>query len=276
MNPHAPASTSIWSFFGTLRRQQRTVWDMTIRDVAGRYKGSILGLLWSFLNPLVMLAAFTFVFSVVFKARWNVAGDESTTQFAIILFVGLIIHGIFSEALNKSPTLILANASFVKKVVFPLELLPIISLGSATFHAVCSFLVLLVFLLLTKGAVPWTAVLLPVILIPFLMLTLGFSWFLASLGVYMRDVAQTIALITTVMMYFAPVFYPATALPASIREWIVLNPLTVIIEESRAVLIAGEAPNWFALGIYTIVAIIVMQAGYYWFQKTRKGFADVI
>lgn len=276
MNPHAPASTSIWSFFGTLRRQQRTVWDMTIRDVAGRYKGSILGLLWSFLNPLVMLAAFTFVFSVVFKARWNVAGDESTTQFAIILFVGLIIHGIFAEALNKSPTLILANASFVKKVVFPLELLPIISLGSATFHAVCSFLVLLVFLLLTKGAVPWTAVLLPVILIPFLMLTLGFSWFLASLGVYMRDVAQTIALITTVMMYFAPVFYPATALPASIREWIVLNPLTVIIEESRAVLIAGEAPNWFALGIYTIVAIIVMQAGYYWFQKTRKGFADVI
>jgi lipopolysaccharide transport system permease protein len=250
---------------------------MTRRDVVGRYKGSIMGLAWSFFNPVFMLTVYTFVFSAVFKARWGSAGgNESRTQFAVVLFVGLIVQGLFAEVLNRAPGLVLGNVNYVKKVVFPLEILPVISLGAALFHTLISLVVLLVAFVLFNGYVQWTALLTPLVLFPLIVATLGFSWILASLGVFIRDVGQTIGILMTVLMFLAPVFYPITAVPEQYRPWIMANPLTFIIEQAREVLIWGRLPNWGGLGIYLLAALGVAWLGFVWFQKTRKGFADVL
>jgi len=249
---------------------------MTKREIVGRYKGSVMGLLWSFLNPVLMLVVYTFVFSVIFKARWGIGEDESKTQFAVVLFVGMIVHGLLAEVLNRAPSLILGNVNYVKKVVFPLEVLPAISMGAALFHSLISLIVLLVAFVIFNGFLHWTAIFIPLVLLPLVILTLGLAWMLASLGVFIRDIGQSISIITTVMMFLAPVFFPITALPKVYHPIIMANPLTFIIEQSREVLIWGHLPNWIGLGIYTMVAISVAWTGYAWFQKTRKGFADVL
>jgi len=276
INPHAAQPTSLVALGKSLWRNRQLIAQMTRREVAGRYKGSALGLAWSFFNPVFMLAVYTFVFSVVFKARWDVGGEESKAQFAVVLFVGLIVHGLFAEVLNRAPGLILGNVNYVKKVVFPLEILPIISMLAALFHSLISLGVLLTAFAVFNGFLHWTAVFTPLVLLPLVILTLGFAWMLASLGVFLRDVGQAIGMVTMVMLFLAPVFYPVTALPEQFRPWIMANPLTFIIEQAREVLIWGHLPNWMGLGIYTLVATIIAWAGYAWFQKTRKGFADVL
>ena len=276
VNPHARPSTSLAALAKSLWRNRQLISQMTRREVAGRYKGSVMGLAWSFFNPVFMLAVYTFVFSVVFKARWGVGGEESKTQFAVVLFVGMIVHGLLAEVLNRAPGLILGNVNYVKKVVFPLEILPVVSMGAALFHSLVSLGVLLIAFALFNGYLHSTAVLIPLVVLPLVILTLGVAWILASLGVFLRDVGQTISLITTVMLFLAPVFYPITALPEEMRPWIMANPLTFIIEQAREVLIWGRRPNWGGLGIYTLAATAVAWVGYAWFQKTRKGFADVL
>ncbi|MDE0931664.1 MAG: ABC transporter permease [Halioglobus sp.] len=276
INPHAGKPTSPIALIKSLWCNRYLIAQMTRRDVVGRYKGSVLGLVWSFLTPILMLAVYTFVFSVVFKARWGTDGDDSKTQFALVLFVGMIVHGLFSEVLNRAPGLILSNVNYVKKVVFPLHVLPVIAMGAALFHASISLIVLLIAFVLFNGYLHWTAIFIPVVLLPLVILTLGIAWVLASLGVFLRDVGQTVGIITTVMLFLAPIFYPITALPEEIRPWIMANPLTFIIEEARKVLILGRMPHWAGLGVYTFAATAVAWAGFAWFQKTRKGFADVL
>lgn len=249
---------------------------MTRREIVGRYRGSALGLTWSFFHPVFMLTVYTFVFSVVFKSRWGGGGDESKMQFAIVLFVGMIVHGLCAEVLNRAPSLILSNINYVKKVVFPLEILPIVAMGAALFHSFISLGVLLAAFIIFNGYLHWTAIYTPLVLLPLVILTLGFSWMLASLGVFLRDVGQTIGIITTVMLFLSPIFYPITAMPENLRPLIMANPLSFIIEQAREVLVWGHMPNWIGLGTYTLVATIVAWAGYFWFQKTRKGFADVL
>ena len=276
MNPHAQPATSLPSLAKSLWTHRQLILQMTKREVIGRYKGSVMGLLWSFLNPIFMLAIYTFVFSVVFKARWGVGEEETKAQFAIILFVGLIMHGLLAEVLNRAPGLILSNVNYVKKVVFPLEILPVIAMGAALFHTLASLVVLSVALIVFHGAIPWTAIFLPLIALPLVLLTLGLAWFLASIGVFLRDVGQTIGLITTVLMFVSPVFFPITSLPEFYRPFVMANPLTFIIEQSRAVLIWGNTPNWLGLVVYSLVSIVVAWIGSIWFQRTRKGFADVL
>jgi len=277
MNPHADQPVSISSLVYSLWCNRQLIAQMTRREVAGRYKGSVLGLAWSFFNPVLMLTVYTFVFSEVFKARWGGSGaDESKTQFAVVLFVGLIVQGLFAEVLNRAPSLILFNVNYVKKVVFPIEILPVISMGTALFHCLVSLVVLLVACVIFNGCLPWTVVFIPLVLLPLIVLSLGFSWMLASLGVFLRDVGQTIGIITTVLMFLSPVFYPVTAVPERFRPVIMANPLTFIIEQARAVLIWGNLPDWMGLGIYSLVAFFIAWIGYVWFQKTRKGFADVL
>ena len=249
---------------------------MTKRDVVGRYKGSVMGVMWSLFNPLFLLVVYTFVFSVVFKARWGGGPVESKSQFAILLFVGMIVHGLFAETLSRAPSLIVANVSYVKKIVFPLEILPVVALGASLFHALVSVGVLLGVFAVLNGFLQWTAVFLPVVVLPLIVLTLGFAWCLASLGVYLRDVAQPISLAMTVLLFASPVFYPISALPEEVRPWLMLNPLTFIIEQTRAVVIFGEFPDWKGLAIYSLVSVLVAWLGYAWFQKTRKGFANVL
>lgn len=261
---------------GSIWRNRSLIGQMTRREVLGRYKGSLLGVLWSFFNPLLMLTVYTFVFSVVFKARWNGGDDESKLQFAVILFVGMIVHGLFAEVLNRSPSLILGNVNFVKKVVFPLEILPVIALCATLFHTLISLLVLLAAFLLFNGFLHPTAILAPLVLFPLIILVQGLAWVLASFGVFVRDIAPAMAIITTIMLFMAPVFYPITALPENMQVFVQANPLTFIIEQSREVLIWGRAPHWEGLLKYFLISIAVAWAGYGWFQKTRKGFADVL
>ncbi|MCL4680501.1 MAG: ABC transporter permease [Rhodocyclaceae bacterium] len=275
MNPYRAHSVSPLALCEGLWRHRGLIGQMAWREVAGRYRGSLFGLAWSFLHPILMLAVYTFVFSIAFRARWG-GSEESRVQFALVLFVGMIVHGLFAEVVNRAPGLILGNANFVKKVVFPLEVLPLASLGAALFHTVASLAVLLAGLALANGHVPWTAVYAPLVLLPLAVLVLGLAWLLASLGVFLRDVGQTIGFVTTVLLFLAPVFYPITALPEAVRPWLLANPLTFIIEQAREVLIWGRAPDWAGLGVYAAVAAAVAWAGYAWFQKTRKGFADVL
>jgi lipopolysaccharide transport system permease protein len=275
MNPHQVPRASIAELFASLWRNRQLIMQLTKRDVLGRYRGSMMGLAWSFFNPLIMLAVYTFVFSVVFNARWSVAGEDKV-NFAIILFVGLIVHGLFAECINRAPTLILSNTNYVKKVVFPLEILPSVALGSALFHAAVSLLVLLIVQLLVNQQLPWTVVIFPVVLVPLLLATLGFAWLLSALAVYVSDIGQSTGIFTMVLMFLSPLFYPVSALPEKYRPWLHLNPLTFIIEESRNVLIFGRIPNWTGWGVAFVVGLLLSAAGFWWFQKTRKGFADVL
>lgn len=277
INPHAAQPTSLVALGQSLWRNRQLIVQMTKRDVVGRYRGSAMGLAWSFFNPLFMLVVYTFVFSVIFKSRWSGAGaDDSKTQFAVLLFVGMIVMSIFSDVLNRAPGLILGNVNYVKKVVFPLEILPVIAVGAALFHSLISLGVLLVAFVLFNGYLHWTLVFIPLVILPLVILTTGFAWMLASLGVFLRDVGQTIIIITTVLMFLSPVFYPITSVPERFRPFIMANPLTFIIEQAREVLIWGHLPDWLGLGAYTLVATAIAWAGYAWFQKTRKGFADVL
>lgn len=259
----------------TLMMHRSLIWALVKREVLGRYRGSMFGTLWSFFNPLMMLVIYTFVFSVVFKARWS-GGSDSKVEFAMILFSGLLVFNILSECLNRAPTLVLMNVNYVKKVVFPLEILPLVSLGCSLFHGAVSLLVWVLFCLVFFGVPPATAWLFPVVILPMLFLILGLSWFLASLGVYLRDVSQVILLVTTALLFLSPIFYPVSALPADIQQVMHFNPLTSIIEDVRGVLVEGRFPHGDTYVLRLTVAIVVSWAGFAWFQKTRKGFADVL
>ena len=276
MNPHAEHTTSPAEIWRSIWRHRSLIKQMTWREVVGRYKGSILGLAWSFLNPLMMLAVYTFVFSVVFNARWGIEASESKTDFALALFVGLVIHSLFAEVLNRAPALILSNVNYVKKVVFPLEALTFVCLSVALFHAAISFLVLLVAFVVLNGLPSWTVIYTPVTLLPLLPLTLGFGWLLASIGVYLRDIGQLIGTTTTALLFIAPVFYPLTAIPEAYQYVLYINPLTYPILQTRAVIIFGDMPNWEGLSVYSIISVLICWIGFWWFQKTRKGFADVL
>jgi lipopolysaccharide transport system permease protein len=275
LNPHAARSISPFALFGTLKTHRSLIYNLVKREVIGRYRGSIMGILWSFFNPVLMLVVYTFVFSVVFKARW-VGGTDSRTEFALVLFAGLMVYNLFAECINRSPGLVLGNVNYVKKVVFPLEILPVVAIGSAAFHLLVSLLVWLIFYLIYFGIPQATLLLFPLVLIPFFLLTLGFSWFLASLGVFLRDVSQIVGVMTTALMFLSPIFYPITALPQEYHLFLQINPLTFVIEQARDVMIWGKGMNWMAWTIYLLLAAIMAWLGFAWFQKTRKGFANVL
>lgn len=261
--------------FACLWRNRDLINTLVKREVLGRYRGSVLGILWSFFNPVLMLIVYTFVFSVVFNARWG-SGNNSKTEFAIVLFAGLLVFNLFAECISRAPGLILANVNYVKKVIFPLEILPWVSLGSALFHMLISFCVWLLFYLVLFGMPHATLIFFPLMLLPLILLIMGVSWLLASLGVYLRDVGQIVGIVITVLMFLSPIFYPVSALPEQYQTWLQLNPLACVIEQVRDVLIWGETPSLFDFLSQTVAASVIAWAGFAWFQKTRKGFADVV
>lgn len=268
-------STSPLAMAGSLWHNRVLIRVLVIREVAGRYRGSVLGILWSFFNPVFMLAVYTFVFSVVFKARWG-TGGESRAEFALILFAGLLIFNLFAECVNRAPSLILGNANYVKKVVFPLEILPWVTFGAALFHALVSFGVWLLFSWVVLGVPPATLLLFPLIFLPLTLLVMGLSWFLAALGVFLRDVVQIVGVMTTVLMFLTPIFYPVAAIPEPYRSFLYFNPLTFIVEQARNVLIFNTGLAWGRMALLTFFTFFVAWLGFAWFQKTRKGFADVL
>ncbi|MGK5066907.1 ABC transporter permease [Janthinobacterium sp. RT4P48] len=268
-------STSPIHLVGSAWKNRALISALVRREVVGRYRGSMMGILWSFFNPILMLAVYTFVFSVVFKSRWA-GGSDSKTEFALVLFSGLIVFNLFAECINRAPSLILNNVNYVKKVVFPLEVLPLVALGSALFHTIISLIVWMVAYLVLFGMPHATVLLLPLVIMPLILFVLGLSWALASLGVYLRDVSQVIGIVTTVLMFLSPIFYSTSSLPEQYRPLLQLNPMTPVIEQVREVLFWGRLPDMGFLMIYLAASAAIAMLGFAWFQKTRKGFADVL
>ena len=254
--------------------RRNVFWELVKRDVAGRYSGSFFGLLWSFLNPLLMLAVYTLAFRVFLGMRWP--NMESGADFSLMIFCGMIVHSLLAECISRGPSVIVSQSNLVKRVVFPLAILPCVMVTSTLFNALLSLLVLLIFVLISRHAVPLTVLYLPVLYAPYVLLLCGVSWLMASLGVFVRDLTQLAGVISSVLMFLSPVFYPASNLHEPYRDWIALNPLTLMIEQTRQLVLFGQQPDWHALGIYTIASFAVLLLGYAWFQRTRDGFADVL
>ena len=247
-----------------LRSQRYLIAQMIRRDILTRYRGSALGILWSLVTPILLLLVYTFVFGIVFQARWGPAASDHT-QFAIILFTGLLTFAIFAECANRAPTLVQGNPNYVKKIVFPLEVLPVVSLGSALFHAGISLGILLIFNLVINGTLQWTLVYLPLVALPLLLLSLGTGWLLSALGVYLRDIAQAVGLLTTILLFLSPIFYPLSAVPESLQALLRLNPLTMIIAQVRGVVLWGEPPAIPALVGLTSLMALFAWASFAWF-----------
>lgn len=268
-------SASPQEMIASLWRNRDLIKVSAKREVLGRYRGSMMGIFWSFFNPVLMLLVFTFVFSVIFEARWQTDSD-SKTEFALVLFAGLIVFNLFAECFNRAPTLILSNVNYVKKVVYPLEILPCVTIVSAMFHCFVSLSAWLLVYIVFFGVPNYTIIYIPLILFPFFLFIIGLSWALASLGVFLRDISQFIGVFTTLLMFLSPIFFPATAMPEDYRYLLYINPLTPVIELTRDVLFWGSSPDFLMLGIYWFSSFIFAWIGFAWFQKTRKGFADVL
>lgn len=256
-------------------RHRSLISRLARREIESRYRGSLLGLTWSVVTPLLMLAVYTFVFSMVLKARWG-TGSEHRGEFALILFSGLVTFGLFSECVNRAPGMILESISYVKKVVFPLETLAWVGLLGALFNTVIGVLILLVGHLALGVLPPLTTLLLPVLLVPLCLLVLGTTWFLSSVGVFLRDIRQIVPILTTVLLFVSPIFFPASAVPEPYRSILSLNPLTPTVENVRAALCFGQRPDWGSWALSLGVSAAACWLGFTWFANTRKGFADVV
>ena len=224
----------------------------------------------------MMLVVYAFVFSVVFKAKWTPNSDTSQIDFALILFCGMTVFNIFGETINRAPGLILGYPNYVKKVVFPLEILPVAALVTSLLNALVSLAILVPANLVVNFTISKTIFLFPLILVPLMAFTLGLAWFLASLGVFIRDIGQPVGVIVTMLFFLCGVFFPMSSLPEEYQFLMKFNPLTMVLEESRRTLMWGELPDWTWLIVATIVSVVVMQLGYMWFMRTKRAFADVI
>lgn len=251
------------------------VWRLVSREVAARFRGSIFGFAWALLSPIALLTIYTFVFTVVFQARWH-AEVSNRGDFALNLFIGLIIFQFFSECMVRASNLLLENVAFIKKVVFPLECLAWVAVGTAGFGALMNLAVLFAAHLLLAGLPPPTLVLFPLIAIPLVLMTVGLIWFLAATGVYLRDLGQIVGVIMPMLLFSSAVFFPLDAIPVPYRDWLGLNPLVQIIEMSRDLLLSGTVPSVVAFLLITALAAVIAWLGLAWFRATRRGFADIV
>lgn len=285
---------SKFSTFFDLTRFPRVVWknrslvlQFTVRNITSRYRGSFLGLLWSLIQPLLMLVVYTFVFSVALQARWGMHGVQTVAsahpkcEYAIIMFCGMAVYTIFAESVTMSVTSVTGNVNLVKKVIFPLEILPLAQVISSTILSLLWFLLLLLGVVLVFGKLSLTILLLPLILLPLGCLSLGISYFVASVGVFVRDMQHIVGVIMQVLLFMTPIFYPVENLPEQYRWPLKLNPLGYLVEACRRILIFGKTPGdiylgWVKLGIVAAFGLLVLHLGFFWFCKTKKGFADVL
>ncbi len=263
-------------FPSALWRHRDLWWRLTVREVIGRYRGSVLGWSWSFLTPLLMLGVYTFVFSEIFQARWGSLDDAGPLGFAINLFAGMIAFSLFGESANKAPELILNNSSYVTKLVFPLEILAAVNVAGAGFHALTSLIVLAVFKLLAVHSIPLTFLWLPFVWLPLLTGCLALSWLLSALGVFLRDVGQVVNVATSMLMFMSAVFYPLSSLPPRWQPILSINPLVLIIEQTRRVTVAGLSPSLAYVLVGTILGLAACEISYRSFERARRGFADVL
>lgn len=265
------------AMIANLWRQRGLTWQMAQRDLAARYRSSWLGWLWTILQPLALLAIYTFVFAIVFRARWGTSPDESRGEFALALFSGMLAFGVFNEIVNRAPQLIIANVNYVKKVVFPLETLAV----STTLVALLNFAVgvgvwIVGWVILRQSLPPASLMWLPLIILPSALLSMALAWLLAALAVFVRDVGPAITLVTQVLFFATPVLYPLERVPAEFRWLVALNPLALVVEDARRAMMFSGQPNWLAWAVSTTLAALAAVFCYAFFMKSRRAFGDVI
>jgi len=261
--------------WGAITRHWSLTRELAKRDILGRYRGASFGLLWSLISPFLMLMVYTFAFGTVMGGRWPQI-ESGDTKFAIVLFSGLIVHGFFAECFNKSVGLIVGNPNFVKRVIFPLEILPWPMIISALFHVLMNLMVFLVMRLVVDGQIAATTFLFPLVMVPLVVLVVGVSWFMAAACVYFRDLGQVTGVISMALLFLSSAMMPVASVPERYRWVFELNPLTFIIDQARNVLLWNRMPDWAGLGWYLLASIAVMYLGYAVFAWLRKGFADVL
>ena len=257
-------------------RQRNLLWQLVKRQIQQRYQGSVLGLVWSFVQPLMMLLVYTFVFSVVFNAKWGIEREEGRGTFAIVMFCGMTMFTLFSEAVGQGCLCIVNNQNLVKKVVFPIEILPVAQVLVTYTIGLVWILLLFIGSIVVLGFCGWTMLLLPLVMLPLVLFTLGISFFLASLGVYIRDTSYVVGVVLQMLFFATPIFYPISAVPKDLRWILECNPLTVFIEQARRVFLYGMMPDWGFLGIAAVISVVVLQLGFFFFSQTKRGFADVL
>jgi lipopolysaccharide transport system permease protein len=265
-----------WAIARHFYAKSNLIRQMLRREVVGRYEGSFLGLFWCVLNPLLMLAVYTFIFSIVFQRTWGTGAQEGVGFYAVVLYAGLIVFYLFSEVATPAPSIVTSNPNLVTKVVFPLEILPLVRTLAALVRALPSIAILAISVWIVLGYIPWTFVLLPLVIVPMTLLTLGIAYFLAFLGVFVRDIAYSMAMIMRIVFYLSPVFYPISIIPKSVQPWLWLHPIALIVEDSRRVAVFGELPDWTGLAVATMLSGLLAWLGYVVFMSFKHAFADVI
>ena len=268
-------SASPQALFATVPEYGSLLWQFARREISGRYRGSLIGFGWAVLNPLLLLAIYTFVFSVVFRMRWD-GPVADRTDFALVIYTGMIVHGFFAECMTRAPSLILDNRNLVKKVVFPLQVLPWTVVLVASFHFLVGILLIIAVALAKAGTLHASVLALPLILLPLALASLGFTYAFSALGVYLRDLGQLVGFFAMMLLFLSPVFYPVSAVPIEWRWVITLNPVAAFIELTRGAMLFGIWPPPALLAAMWGVGFALAWIGFFWFQRTRKGFADVL
>lgn len=264
----------VWRALAELPRHSNLILSLAKRELAARYRGSALGPIWAFVTPAMTIAIYTFIFSGIFGARFGASGSK--WSYALYLYCGLLPWTALQEATQTSATTIVAHANLVKKVVFPLETLPVAHTIAALGHQLYGTIALLAATLIIQHEWHPTWLWFPFLLFPQALLMFGMNWFIASLGVYVRDVAQALGLLFTAWFFLTPIVYPETVIPQRYQAFIDLNPLTALVRNHRRILLDGMTPEWSGLLYASAIASFVFIVGCWWFARTKKGFADVI
>lgn len=268
--PALSAAYHIWN-------QRHLIKVLVLRELAQRFMGSYLGRFWLVLAPFIMLAIYAYFFGEIFQAKWNLSSNgESLVSFALMIFSGLLLHQFFADSISRAPDLVLSNPNYVKKIIFPTEILAVVALLATLIQMCIGVLVLLLVFALTSHTLYWTWLLLPFIYLPFIFITLGLSWILSALGVFLRDLRQIMQFVSAALLFLSPVFYPMDKLPEGLQLLKYVNPLIVVIEQSRIALFTGKMPDWSVLAVCSLVALGVSYIGLYFFVRSKPAFADVI
>ena len=265
-------SRNPFSAFGRHRNLTR---ELVRNEILGRYRGATFGMLWSLLSPFMMLVVYTIAFGSILKGRWPQTGDTHA-EFGLVIFVGIFVHGFFGECFTRAPRLMLDNANYVKRVVFPLDILPWTMVLAAIFHLAMNVLVFCLLSFFVYRQLSPLVVLLPVVLAPLVLITVAVSWLVASLGVYLRDIAQVAPVASTAMFFLSSAIVPVDAVPEKYQLVFKLNPLTFFIDQAREVALWGRQPDWAALAWFGLGGLVAVFAAHAWFRRTSKGFADVL
>jgi lipopolysaccharide transport system permease protein len=275
MNYQSSAKIPLWQPAMALLSEHRgLVSSMVRRDLSSRYKGSIIGPAWAVITPIVMIVIFTAIFSGIFGLRFGAQGGH--LSFATYLFCGLLPWIAFSEGVQRSTTSLTDNVNLVKRVVFPTEALPVNLALSGIAQQLIGTVVLLAIALILEHTIRPTALLLPLLLVPQFLVTAGLGWLMASLGVFIRDMPQINHLTLTAWVYLTPIYYPESIIPPKYQWMVNLNPMAPLVRNYRRILLEGMAPDWRGLGVTTAFALVCFVFGYWWFQRTKKAFADIL